>query len=192
MTSASIVYKTEPKDFIRTALSFGLDRAYQIDSEYSTDHTISPMQIARCIQKVYEKEKPFLILMGKQSIDSETGSVPATLSSLLDIPFASNLSQIELIDNKKALVQREIESGTDVLEYSLPLIASCDLRLNVPRIPNFKSMLAAKKKPIIKIDVNIKGGGNLEVRLDEYEFPNKKPTLISVDGIFKLINELKQ
>ena len=87
-------------------------------------------------------------------------------------------------------MEREIADGTDKYEVALPLIASSDLRLCIPRIPNFKAMIAAKKKPIIRLKLEsiITDKPDFKcIELKEYEFPVKKPAKLTIDQLKKEI-----
>ena len=98
------------------------------------------------------------------------------------------MTKFELLSDKYAVVEREIADGTDKFEVALPLIATCDLRLCIPRIPNFKAMIAAKKKPIVslKLDSMINDKPDFKcIELSEYEFPVKNPIRITVDQLKK-------
>ena len=99
--------------------------------------------------------------------------------------------KFELLSDISALIEREIADGTDKHEVALPIIASCDLRLCVPRIPNFKAMIAAKKKPIInvKLESIIHDKPDFKcIELKEYEFPAKAPMKITIEKLKKEIS----
>ena len=67
----------------------------------------------------------------------------------MDVPAASFCSEIKFNDDlTKATVIREIDSGLQKIEVSLPAVFTCDLRLNNPRFANVKSILKAKKKRV--------------------------------------------
>ena len=68
--------------------------AYQINTPFNTDAQLSPLSIAKSIQHICNIEKPSLILMGKQSVDSETASVPCALSVISNMHLASNISSV--------------------------------------------------------------------------------------------------
>ena len=75
---------------LRHALALGADRA----RHYVTDETLAPLTVARALQKVCELEQPDLVLLGKQSIDSDNGQVAQMLAALTDWPLATCASAI--------------------------------------------------------------------------------------------------
>lgn len=71
------------QDILRTSLAMGADRGIhvQVDSD-----TVEPLGIAKLLQKIVQKEKPDLILLGKQAIDDDAGQTGQMLAGLLNIP----------------------------------------------------------------------------------------------------------
>ncbi|MGL6333976.1 electron transfer flavoprotein subunit beta/FixA family protein [Aeromonas jandaei] len=128
---------------LRHALALGADRA----RHYVTDETLAPLTVARALQKVCELEQPDLVLLGKQSIDSDNGQVAQMLAALTDWPLATCASAIRL-EGEELLVTREIDGGLETLGMPMPAVVSADLRLNEPRFASLPNIMKAKRKPL--------------------------------------------
>ncbi|MFQ2147326.1 electron transfer flavoprotein subunit beta/FixA family protein [Aeromonas jandaei] len=128
---------------LRHALALGADRA----RHYVTDETLAPLTVARALQKVCELEQPDLVLLGKQSIDSDNSQVAQMLAALTDWPLATCASAIRL-EGEELLVTSEIDGGLETLAMPLPAVVSADLRLNEPRFASLPNIMKAKRKPL--------------------------------------------
>ena len=128
---------------IRYGLSMGADRGIHVNAGGEIDSD----GVARILVKLAEKEKPDLFILGKQAIDVDDNQVAQLLAEYLgwgQACFASKLT----IDGIKAVVEREVDGGIEVVEIDLPGVVSADLRLNEPRYPALPAIMKAKKKEI--------------------------------------------
>lgn len=92
--------------------------------------------------------KPFdLVLTGMASTDGETSLVPAQIAELLGRPMLTNVAALDLAANG-ITARRDLDTLSQTLESPLPAIVSVTDQINTPRYPNFKAIMAAKKKPI--------------------------------------------
>ncbi|MBR7437326.1 electron transfer flavoprotein subunit beta/FixA family protein, partial [Klebsiella pneumoniae] len=82
-------------DVLRTALAAGADRAIHI----LTKNSLTPLIVAKTITAITRNEKPDIILLGKQAIDDDCNQVGQMLAALLDLPQATNVSEITISDN---------------------------------------------------------------------------------------------
>ena len=128
---------------IRTGLALGADRGIHINTELS----LGSLQIAKILSKVIEAESPDLVILGKQSIDSDNNQTGQMLAALANMPQGTFASQLE-IDNDKAIVTREVDGGLQTVQLNLPAIVTTDLRLNEPRYASLPNIMKAKRKPI--------------------------------------------
>mmetsp|Transcript_1837 Transcript_1837/g.2448 ORF Transcript_1837/g.2448 Transcript_1837/m.2448 type:complete len:214 (+) Transcript_1837:125-766(+) len=137
----------QAQETLRSALAMGADRAILITTDMRTDNEIQPLTIAKILQKTAQEVKPDLILMGKQSIDGDNCLTGPMLGGLLGWPQGTFASKIE-VDwaNKTIEVERETDSGTQVLSMKLPSVVTADLRLNEPRYATLPNIMKAKKK----------------------------------------------
>ncbi|MGN5038000.1 electron transfer flavoprotein subunit beta/FixA family protein [Aeromonas sp. 74A] len=128
---------------LRHGLALGADRALH----YVTDETLAPLTVARALHKVCEQEQPDLVLLGKQSIDSDNNQVAQMLAALNDWPLATCASALK-VEAAELLVTREIDGGLETLGMPLPGVVSADLRLNEPRFASLPNIMKAKRKPL--------------------------------------------
>lgn len=142
----------EAQDVLRHALAMGADRAILIRS----DGVLQPLAIAKLIKVLVAREKPDLILLGKQAIDNDAGQVGPMLAGLLKCAQATFISSLT-VDGRLARATREIDGGTETVEVSLPAVLTADLRLNDPRFVKLPNMMMAKKKPIETLEANALG-----------------------------------
>ena len=134
---------TQCQETIRTALAMGADRGIHVVS----DAELQPLAVAKLIKAVVEKEKPELVILGKQAIDddcNQTGQMLAALLSWSQGTFASKLKR----EGDRLLVTREVDGGLETINLKLPAVVTTDLRLNEPRYASLPNIMKAKKKPI--------------------------------------------
>jgi electron transfer flavoprotein beta subunit len=128
---------------LREAMALGADRSIHI---HASDD-LEPLNIAKLLKAVVQNEQPALVLLGKQSIDSDNNQVGQMLAALCDLPQATFASKVELTADK-VVVSREVDGGEQVLSLQLPAVITTDLRLNEPRFKKLPDIMKAKKKPI--------------------------------------------
>ncbi|RKO92275.1 hypothetical protein BDK51DRAFT_48618 [Blyttiomyces helicus] len=147
---AMTVGPTKSAETLRTALAMGADRAVHIEVPEGTE--VQPLQVAKIVKAIVEKEKPGLVLLGKQAIDDDSSQTGQMLAGLLGWPQATFASKIETA-GEKLTVTREVDGGLETVSASLPAIVTTDLRLNTPRYASLQNIMKAKKKPISTISV---------------------------------------
>ncbi|MGD9650667.1 MAG: electron transfer flavoprotein subunit beta/FixA family protein, partial [Dongiaceae bacterium] len=131
------------QETLRHSLALGADRAIHIVS----DQELSPLQIAKILQKIIMEESPALVIMGKQAIDDDSNQTGQMLAALLDWPQATFASKLT-VNGNNAEVTREIDGGLETLALELPAIITTDLRLNTPRFASLPNIMKAKSKPL--------------------------------------------
>ena len=90
------------QETIRTALAMGADRGIYVKASNDTE----PLGVAKIIEKIVDKEKPQLILMGKQAIDDDSNQTGQMVSAKLNWTQATFASKIEIDGNNiKVLVK---------------------------------------------------------------------------------------
>jgi len=135
------------QETLRTALALGADRAILVE----TDVELQPLAVAKLLRAIALKEKPDLIIMGKQAIDDDANQTGQMLAALLDWPQATFASKVDLAPADgamRATVKREIDGGLETLSMPLPALITTDLRLNEPRYATLPNIMKAKKKPL--------------------------------------------
>ena len=131
------------QESLRAALALGADRAILVQH----DEDLEPLNVAKCLQQIAQKEQPGLIIMGKQSIDGDNNKTREMLAALLAWPQGTFASAIHL-DNGKVTVTREIDGGLETLALQCPALITTDLRLNEPRYATLPNIMKAKSKPL--------------------------------------------
>ncbi|KAL1574078.1 electron transfer flavoprotein beta subunit [Candida albicans P57072] len=188
------------QDILRTALAKGADNSTLIEtSNDSVNNDVEPLQVAKLIKKIVEKDNSNLVILGKQSIDDDFNQTGQILAGLLNWPQATNASKIEIEidndnDNNQVLVTREIDGGEDILKSKLPMIITTDLRLNEPRYASLQNIMKAKKKPLTKLKPQDLGIDKIENKLEilKIEEPPIRQAGVKVDNVDQLIEKLKE
>ena len=172
---------------IRTALALGADRGLQIE----TDDELESLAVAKLLAKVIEEEQPGLVLMGKQSIDSDNNQTGQMLGALTDMPQGTFASEVEVADGKVA-VTREIDGGLQTVSLNLPAIVTTDLRLNEPRYASLPNIMKAKRKPLdtkTPADYGVDTTARLSVL--KVEAPAERAGGVIVGSVDELVEKLK-
>lgn len=136
-------------DVLRTAMAMGADRAIHVDVKEG-EGDLEPLTVAKLLQKVAEKEKSNLVILGKQSIDDDAGQTGQMLAGLLGWAQATQASKVEFGQGDSVSVTREVDGGVETLKAKLPMVVTTDLRLNEPRYASLPNIMKAKKKPLEK------------------------------------------
>jgi electron transfer flavoprotein beta subunit len=128
---------------VRTALALGADRGIMIE----TDEKLESLTVAKLLKAVVEKEQPQLIILGKQTIDSDNNQTGQMLAALTGMSQGTFASKVEVSGNK-VNVTREIDGGLRTVALELPAVVTTDLRLNEPRYASLPNIMKAKRKPL--------------------------------------------
>jgi electron transfer flavoprotein beta subunit len=171
---------TEPT--IRKALAIGADDAIRVNAE-PTDSLFVASQIA-------EHAKGFdLVLMGRESIDYNSGVVHAMVGEMLGIPSISPVMKLDL-EGSLAKMQREIEGGKESVEANLPLVVGCQEPIAEWKIPNMRGIMSARTKPLKVVEAK---AAEVTVKTQKFELPAPKGAvkMISADNVAELVTKLK-
>lgn len=173
---------------IRTALALGADRGVLVKSEGAE---LEPLAVAKCLKALCDREKPDLVLLGKQAIDgdnNQTGQMLAALTGYAQATFASKVT----LENGVATVVREVDAGLQTLALKLPAIVTADLRLNEPRYASLPNIMKAKKKQMDTVTPEDLGVDvSPRVKLLRAEPPAERKAGIKVADVAELVNKLK-
>jgi len=131
------------QETLRTAMALGADRAILVES----NDELQPLAVAKLIGALIAREKPELVILGKQAIDDDSNQVGQMVAALASMPQATFASKLT-IANGRAEVTREVDGGLETLSLSLPAVVTTDLRLNEPRYVTLPNIMKAKKKPL--------------------------------------------
>jgi electron transfer flavoprotein beta subunit len=175
------------QETVRKALAVGADRGIHVKIE----EYVEPLGAAKILKKIVEKEKPELVLLGKQAIDDDTAQRGQMLAAILGWPQGTFASKLEM-KNKALEVIREVDEGLETIEINLPAVVTCDLRLNEPRYASLPNIMKAKKKSIEQI-IAKDLGVDMAHRLQQLkvEEPPKRKGGIKVTSVAELVDKLK-
>jgi electron transfer flavoprotein beta subunit len=150
---------------IRKALSMGADKAIHVSDPAL--HGADVLQTATVLAKaIGTVEGVDLVIAGNESTDGVAGAVPSIIAELLGLPQLTHARKVQ-IDGTSVKVERETaDEGLTQLEAALPALISVTEKINEPRYPSFKGIMAAKKKPVSTLTVADLGVDAGDVGLD--------------------------
>ncbi|MFA7430628.1 MAG: electron transfer flavoprotein subunit beta/FixA family protein [Rhodospirillaceae bacterium] len=178
---------SQSQETIRTALAMGADRGILVQ----TDVELQPLAVAKMLKALADKEKPDLIVLGKQAIDDDSNQTGQMVAALLGWPQGTFASKVELGDGS-VKVTREIDGGLETVDLKIPAIVTTDLRLNTPRYASLPNIMKAKKKVIDTVspaDLGVDPTPRLTT-LKVTEPPSRKAG-VKVADVAELVSKLK-
>ena len=131
------------QETLRTAMAIGADRGILVE----TNVELQPLAVAKLLKAIVDREKPQLVIAGKQAIDDDANQTGQMLAALADMPQATFASKVKIADGR-AEVTREVDGGLETISVALPAVITTDLRLNEPRYVTLPNIMKAKKKPL--------------------------------------------
>ncbi|MGL4450683.1 MAG: electron transfer flavoprotein subunit beta/FixA family protein [Clostridium sp.] len=171
----------QAKDIIKEAYGMGADKGYLLSDRkfagadvLATSHTL-----AEGIKKMGEID---LILCGKLTVDGDTAQVGPTLATMLKIPHVIAVKKIIEATDKKVVVEREKDNGTEIVEIALPCLLTIDKEASLPRLPSYLKMKASRDREIEVFTMN-----ELEDKNEENYGLEGSPT--KVNKIFNSVTE---
>lgn len=172
---------------LRTALALGADSAIHIESDANLDS----LHVAKLLDKLIDEQQPELVILGKQSIDSDNNQTGQMLAALRKWPQGTFASKVAL-EAGKVNVTREVDGGLQTVALDLPAIVTTDLRLNEPRYASLPNIMKAKRKPL-EVKVAAEMGVDLSPRFEvlSVEEPAQRQGGEIVEDVASLVNKLK-
>lgn len=196
----------EAETNLRAALATGADRAIRVDA---ADDKLDGDLIARALKTLVEREKPDVVLMGKQAVDGDSNQVGQILAELLDWPMATFAATIKE-EASSLLVGREVDGGVISLRVKLPAVVTVDLRIVAPtsvysmktaatfkyndgvRFAALPAIMAAKKKPLAEVKLtDLVADTALKVSYHAFEPPPKRKAGMKVKDVAELVSRLQ-
>lgn len=191
---------------LRAALATGADRAIRVDVP---DTELDGALVARALAALVEREKPDVVVMGKQAVDGDSNQVGQILAELLDWPMATFAATVRE-EAGALLVGREVDGGVITLRVKLPAVVTVDLRIVAPtsvystktaatfkyndgvRFAALPAIMAAKKKPLAEVKLaELTGDAKLRVSYAKFEPPPARKAGIKVKDVAELVSRLK-
>lgn len=174
--------ETEPT--IRKCLAIGADEAFRIDVS-PKDAYFTAFQISEFVKG---KDYNFIVC-GIESSDYNASSVGGMLAEFLDVPSISSVSEIKF-DVGKVQIQRDIATGKQLINVNSQVVLIVQKGFaDVPRIPNMRGIMTARKKPL---EVISPLEGSHFTEFVDFELPQPKSAvrLIDPENVKELVNLL--
>ncbi len=135
---------------VRKALSMGADSGVHLVDD--TLHGSDALATSYALAEVLSGRGFDLIIFGSESTDARMSVVPAMVAERLNLPQVTFAQKVD-IDGSTVRIERQTEYGFDTVEATLPAVVSVVEKINEPRYPSFKGIMAAKKKPVETLSV---------------------------------------
>jgi electron transfer flavoprotein beta subunit len=158
---------------IRKALSMGADKAVHVSDP--AIHGSDAIQTAKIIAKALGTLEYDVVIAGSEATDTRVSVVPALLAEALSVPQLSHARKVT-VDGSTVAIERLSESGYDLVEAALPAVISVVEKINEPRYPSFKGIMAAKSKPVQTLTV-----ADLGLNADEVGLANASTQVVSFE-----------
>lgn len=175
------------KESLKKALAMGVDEAVLL----KTDNELDSFTTAQALSDEIKRQEAEIVFMGKQSVDYDNSITGQLTAALLEFNIVSVVVDLK-IEGDKIIAEREIEGGKEIVETSLPVVITTQKGLNNPRFPSMKGIMAAKRKTIEEIPIEI---GELTTKvLKMRKPPAKEPGRIigeDANAVPELIRLLK-
>jgi electron transfer flavoprotein beta subunit len=156
-----------------------------------TDEDTVPLHVAKLFKELVLKEKPDLVILGKQAIDDDANQTGQMLAALLGWPQGVFASEVVIADGSMT-VTREIDAGMETIKMKLPAVITADLRLNEPRYATLPNIMKAKKK---KIDTTTPKDLGVEIKqhlkIVKMADPPSRKAGIKVATVDELVDKLR-
>jgi len=156
---------------IRKALSMGADKAVHLldPGLHGSDMVQTGWALARALGAI---EGTDLVIAGNEATDGTGGAVPAIIAEYLGLPQLTHVRKLS-VEGGKVTGERETDDGVFTLEASLPAVVSVNEKINEPRFPSFKGIMAAKKKEVTTLTL-----AEIGVEADEVGLANAGSTVL--------------
>ena len=173
---------------VRKALSMGADKAIHVldDGLHGSDAVSTSLALAKAVATTsYD-----LIVLGSESSDARMSVVPAMLSERLGVPQLTFAKEVT-VDGGTVRIKRLTDDGYQAIEAQLPAVVSVVEKINEPRYPSFKGIMAAKKKPVetlslsdLGVDAGDVGLGGAWSTVESFEAapPRQAGTVVKDEG----------
>jgi electron transfer flavoprotein beta subunit len=142
----------EAEKQLRTALAMGADKAVLINIEDDVENG-DQFTTSKVISEYLKDKNADLIIGGNVAIDGGTGQVGPRVAELLNIPYVTTITKLE-IDGRNVKIVRDVEGDSEVIETTLPVLVTAQQGLNEPRYPSLPGIMKAKKKPLEELELD--------------------------------------
>jgi len=158
---------------IRKALAIGADNAVRVNLDPQ-----DAFQIAGEIANYAKTDSFDVIFFGKETIDYNGSIVPGLVAEMLDLPYVSYASKLEMNGNA-ATIERDIIGGSEINEVDTPFVVSAMKGMAEQRIPNMRGIMQARSKPLTVLEPS---GAASKTKVKEFEKPEDKGSCHYIDA----------
>ncbi len=209
----TVVVTIAPKEvsqIMLMTLAQGAARGIRVDAG---DDVLDSQVVARVLKAIVDKEKPDVVLMGKQAVDGDSNTVGQVLAEMLGWPMATFAATVGTTDGGKTFsVGREVDTGVLTLKVTGPAIITVDLRilgghavkngvtpaefgypeLDAARNPSMPAIMKAKNKPVATMTLAELGVDTaLSTKYRKYELPaGRSGQAVFVESVDELVKKL--
>lgn len=165
----------QAKTALLRCLELGADRCVLLsDRKFAGADTWAT---ALTVSEILKKEKPDLILTGKQAIDGDTAQVGPEIAEILGISQICYAISTNIDFKKKRLIARkEGEKGIETVECRLPALVTMSKGNPIRRLPSLDELIDARSKSILTVSAEELGGD-----MNRFGLPG---SLTQVDKVF--------
>jgi electron transfer flavoprotein alpha subunit len=150
-------------DALREAIAWGLDRDVDIRGVHVTDPAFAgsdTLATAKALAAALDRDATFdLILVGRNSVDADTGQVGPELAELLDLPFLTGVRELTIDADGRVVARCELDDGWLDAELTLPAVLSCAERLIDPSKVEPPGRAAVPDDRIVRVGADALGRG---------------------------------
>jgi electron transfer flavoprotein beta subunit len=182
----------DAEDAVRRALQMGADQAVHVqdDALAGSDVFATAAVLAAAVRRIGEEAPVDLVVTGMAALDGLMSVVPSLLAAELGLPQATLAAELA-VEGGAVRVRRELDDATEVVRAPLPAVVSVTDQSNQPRYPNFKGIMAARKKPVtawtlgdLGVDAGAVGSSGARTRVLEASPrpPRENRVLVTDDG----------
>ncbi|MFX1375077.1 MAG: electron transfer flavoprotein subunit beta/FixA family protein [Promethearchaeota archaeon] len=150
----------QAEEALREALAMGADDAFLLtDKEFAGADTLATSYtLALGIKKILKGSKnkfDYLVILGAQAIDGDTGQVGPELAEELNIPQITYVQKFELKEERVIVERIFRKEEVVIIETTLPALISVLKEINIPRHPTLSAVVEAYSKKQVKfLDAN--------------------------------------
>ena len=188
------------EETVRKALQMGVGSGIHVvdDSLAGSDALSTSLALSAVL-----KDKDFdLVIFGSESTDARMSVVPMMVAEALGATALTFANKVD-VDGSTVKIQRQTEYGYDEVEGPSPAVISVVEKINEPRFPSFKGIMAAKKKPLESVSaadagVDAASVGAGAAKSEVVEFADRPPKAAGVkvadegDGGVKIADFLSE
>ena len=149
-------------DSVRKGISYGATDGILVTDPalHGSDAVATSLVLAKTVaDRGYD-----LIMFGSESTDARMSVVPAMVAARLGLPQMTFAAKVE-VSGSSLTIHRQTDTGYDEVTSSLPAVVSVVEKINEPRYPSFKGIMAAKKAPLETLSLSDIGVNAAEVGL---------------------------